>query len=399
MIERNGRSGIIDGLRGFSLLGILLANMLVFQYGIWGKDKLELYAPSFSDTVLHKVLLVLAEGSFMPIFTFMFGYGMIKMQESLLAKGLKPKRYLIRRFLMLFAIGMLHSYVLWEGDILSFYGMIGFFLLLFLNRKPKTLFVWGTVLLVLFGLLGLAPKEDTNAAFTEAQTRMETYVKQTITVYGTGTYPEIRHHRQAEDPLGDDALVVITMLLVVPFLTAPLFLFGMYAAKKRWFDRPEDERRAYRNRMLLFLPAGLLLKALKYILPGYWWSDAGELLGGNVLALGYLFAFVWIFSRAKRSVWLGRFEAVGRLSLTNYLLQSVICTTLFYGYGFGWFGKLGVLAGCGIAFALYAAQLLLSTLYVRRFRSGPAERLLRMGTYFSIAGKPGQPKPPIAKPS
>ncbi|RAV22961.1 DUF418 domain-containing protein [Paenibacillus contaminans] len=383
----NNRNRIIDGLRGFSLLGILMANMLIFQYGIWGKDKMELYAPAQTDTVVHRLVTILIEGSFMPIFTFLFGYGMIKMKESLESKGLKPKRCLIRRFLMLFAIGLLHSHYLWEGDILGFYGMMGFFLLLFMNRTPRTLLVWGTVLLCLFGLLGLVPEDGKNASAVEADIRMEAYVKQTITVYGTGTYEEIQHHRETEDPLGEDSFLIVAVLLMAPFMTAPLFLFGMYAAKRRWFDNPEGERASYRNNMLLFLPAGLLLKMLKHVLPGYWWSGAGELFGGNLLALGFIFAFAWLCSRAKTTVWLERFEAVGKLSLTNYLVQSVICTTLFYGYGFGWFGKLGVLAGCGMAIVIYAVQLITSKLYLTRYHSGPVERLLRMWTYFTITGK------------
>ncbi|WP_409346255.1 DUF418 domain-containing protein [Paenibacillus sp. MBLB4367] len=396
MDERHNRSRMIDGLRGFSLLGILMANMLIFQYGIWGKDELELYSPTLTDTFVHKLVKVLIEGSFMPIFTFMFGYGMMKMKESLESKGLKPKRYLSRRFLLLLAIGLLHSHFLWEGDILGFYGMMGFFLLLFVNRKPKTLLVWGTLLLCLFGLLGLAPEDAADPASIEAQARMEAYVKQTISVYGTGTYEEIMHHRESEDPLGEDSILIVAVLLIAPFMTAPLFLFGMYAARKRWFDQLENERTSYLVKMLLFLPAGIVLKTLKHLFPGYWWSGAGELLGGNLLALGYIFAFAWLCSRVKSTVWLPRFEAVGKLSLTNYLIQSVICTTLFYGYGFGWFGKLGVLAGCGAALAVYVIQLLASPLYLTRFRSGPLERLLRMWTYFSFTGKPKRPKMPVA---
>ncbi|WP_232698457.1 DUF418 domain-containing protein [Brevibacillus daliensis] len=388
MNVRHNRNSIIDGLRGFSLLGILIANMLIFQYGIWGKDEMGLYSLSHADTVVRMLISILIESSFMPIFTFLFGYGMIRMKESLESKGLKPKRYLSRRFLILFVVGALHAHFLWEGDILSFYGIMGFFMLLFMDRKPKTLLVWGTVLLCLFSLLGFVPEDSTDPAAKEDQARMEAYVKQTMTVYGTGTYEEIQHHRATEDPLGEDIYLLVAMLFIAPFMTAPLFLFGMYAAKKRWFENPGDERTSYMVKMLIFLPAGLLLKSLKYLLPGYWWSGGGELIGGNLLALGYIFALAWFCSRAKSSVWLSRFESVGKLSLTNYLLQTVICTTIFYGYGFGLFGKLGVLVGCGVAFAVYAVQLFASPLYLTYFRSGPVERLLRMWTYFSITGKP-----------
>ncbi len=139
MDSKQNRIHIIDGLRGFSLFGILMANLLIFQYGIWGKDEIELYAISVFDTGIYKLVKILIESSFMPIFTFLFGFSMIKMKESLEAKGLGTKRYFARRFLLLLVLGTLHSEFLWEGDILGFYGMMGFFLLLFMNRKPKTL--------------------------------------------------------------------------------------------------------------------------------------------------------------------------------------------------------------------------------------------------------------------
>ncbi|NTU20290.1 DUF418 domain-containing protein [Brevibacillus sp. HB1.2] len=394
---KENRVRIIDGLRGFSLVGILMANMLIFQYGIWGSQEMDLYALPDYEMTAYKLVKIFVEGSFMPIFTFMFGFGMIKMQQSLAAKGLKQKRYLTRRFLMLIGLGLLHSYFLWEGDILGFYGMMGFFLLLFMNRKPKTLLIWGIVLLCLISLMGLAPDDPNDPTSITDSARMEAYVVKTMTVYGTGTYEEIVHHRSSEDPLGLPEYMMVALLLMAPLMSAPMFLFGMYAAKRRWFEKPEEERTSYLRNMLIFLPAGLLLKALHVYLPGTWWSGVGEISGGTILAIGYIFAFVWFFSRSTKSTWLPRFQAVGKLSLTNYLLQTVICTTIFYGYGLGWFGKIGVLAGCGLAIVIYAGQLFISPLYLKRFRYGPVERLLRMWTNFSISGQTKQrPEKPIS---
>ncbi|NEW08121.1 DUF418 domain-containing protein [Paenibacillus sp. SYP-B3998] len=387
MVERQHRMRIVDGMRGFSLLGILMANMLIFQYGIWGKDEMQFYSLSQPDSIAKILVNILVEGSFMPIFTFLFGFGLIKMKENLERKGLKPKRYLSRRFLLLFAIGAVHANFLWEGDILTFYGCMGFFLLLFMNRKAKTLLIWGLILLSLSGMLGFAPEDPNHPSTKDSSTRMETYVKETIHIYGTGTYEEIKHHRNTSDPLGMDGLFILIALLFAPLIAAPLFLFGMYAAKKQWFQNPDDERLVYLKRMLLFLPAGLLLKSLKHLFPGQGWSAAGEMIGASLLSFGYIFAFAALYMAAKSSPWLLRFEAVGKLSLTNYLLQTIICTTLFYGYGLGWFGKIGVIAGCALALAIYAAQLFASRWYLTRFDSGPVERLLRMWTYFSLSGE------------
>ncbi len=236
--------------------------------------------------------------------------------------------------------------------------------------------------------MGLIPAEKNSPEKAADHARMEVYVQKTMTVYGTGTYDEIRHHRLTSDPLGLPDYVMAVILLLAPILTVPMFLFGMYAAKARWFERPQEERASYFTKMLIFLPIGLFLKTGKVLAPGYWWSTIGDISGGVILAIGYIFAFVWLFSSRPSSSWLMRFQAVGKLSLTNYLLQTVICTTIFYGYGFGLFGKLGVLAGCGVSLVIYIVQLYLSPLYVKRFRYGPVERLLRMWTNFSLSGNP-----------
>ncbi|MCR8643439.1 DUF418 domain-containing protein [Paenibacillus sp. N1-5-1-14] len=392
MIIKPNRIGIIDGLRGFSLFGILMANMLIFQYGMWGQEEIRHFFISQWDTNVLTFLKILVVGSFMPIFTFMFGFGLIKMQENLLLLGKKPKRTLSRRFLLLIVLGFLHSYFLWEGDILLFYGLMGFFLFLFLNRKPKTLLIWSIILLLLLCTIGINPGSSNDSITIASNLRMEAYIKETINIYGSGTYEQIMYHRQYGDPLGLPNFMMIIMIFIAPIFTAPMFLIGMYAAKKGWFSNHSEKRAIYRKLMLIFIPLGIAIKSIGYIFPGYWWSKMGEIPGGTVLAIGYIFAFVSLFTRKESSKWLFRFQAVGKLSLTNYLMQTVICTTLFYGYGLGWFGKIGVLAGCGLALAIYLLQLFLSPIYLRKFQYGPVERLLRMWTNWSLSGKAKQSK-------
>ncbi|MED4452677.1 DUF418 domain-containing protein [Metabacillus fastidiosus] len=370
----------IDGIRGLSLLGILLANMLIFQYGMWGKDEMELYSLNSINHIFYLFTKIAVEGSFMPIFTFLFGYSMIKMNESLKAKGLKTKRYFVRRYIMLLAFGILHGTFLWEGDILAFYGMVGFFLLLFLNRKRKTIFIWAIVLLFLIPFLGYG-----NTDFTgEEKAQIIHYVKTTIDVYGSGSYAEIMAHRDVM-PLDFPPALVIFMLLLIPFVSAPLFLFGMYAAKINMFTEPNLEKKQYLVGAML-IPAGLLLKSSLYIAPDFPWSGVLNTLGASLLALGYIFAFSLMYAKMKESIILRGFESVGKLSLTNYLLQSVICTTIFYGYGFGLFGKLGIGFGIVIAVFIYILQMIASYYYLKIAKIGPIEILLRMWTNFSFKG-------------
>lgn len=393
------RIRLIDGLRGFSLAGILMANMLAFQYGVYGQNELQLFGVESVDLALYSLLKIIVVGSFMPIFAFMFGFGLIKLTESLQSRSLRPKCHLSRRFLLLFGIGLLHMSYVWEGDILAFYGVLGFFLLMFLNRKPKTLLIWAIMLLVVAGISGLPASNPMNP-LANPTPQMESYILQSKEIYGSGSYAEIKDFNNHGDPFGDEVNPAMILLLLVftPMMTIPMFLLGMHAARVGTFDDPQSMRQVYVRRAKLLIPVGLVLKAYSVIVQHFrggeeWFAiGIGEAIGGTLLALGYIYAFALLYSTGSRMNLLRRFEAVGRLSMTNYLMQSVICTLIFYGYGLGLFGRAGVFVGVLIALAVYGLQLWISPLYLTRFRSGPVEHILRIWTYLSWKGQPRKNK-------
>ncbi|WP_139991675.1 DUF418 domain-containing protein [Paenibacillus paridis] len=383
-IETGSRIRIMDAIRGFSLLGILIANMLIFQYGIYGKEEMQHFNPTRLDHVMHHGLQIIVEGSFMPIFMFLFGYSLVKLRESLVAKGHKPAGPFIRRFLMLMGLGLLHSIFLWEGDILLAYGLAGFCLLLFVKRTPRTLVIWGIILSVLMAGISYGSEQKE----PKAEQRMQAYVEKSITVNGEGTYKEIMDFRQKEDPLDLPEALLFFVLLLMPLILLPMFLLGIAAAKKQWFHNPKRERRKYSWAMAIFLPIGLATKSAAVLLPEGKWNLLLLTAGGPLLALGYIFGLALLLSYlSKSSKIIMAFEAVGRMSMTNYLMQTVISTTIFYGYGLGWFGKIGVLNGLLLALLIYALQAVVSSWVLRRFKNGPFERLLRMWTYWSFSGK------------
>ncbi|WP_141431023.1 DUF418 domain-containing protein [Bacillus sp. 03113] len=386
MIKHTGRVVVIDSMRGFSLVGILLANMLIFQYGIWGKDTIEFFSLSAPDTAAYLFLKIVVEGSFMPIFTFLFGYSMIKMKESLERKNLKVKRYFIRRFLLLFTLGILHGTFLWEGDILTFYGMMGFFLLIFLNRKLKTVMIWTVLFLLISTLAGYGAASEGMEGFINKQTLLN-YVKDSVQTYGSGTYEQVKDFRNNADPLELPEYMFLVFFLLSPLATAALFLLGMYAAKKNWFYELRKEKQLYRTTAIILIPLSLLLKSSYYLFPNAGWAGSAHMLGANLLSVGYIFGFAWLFTNFKRTILMKAFECVGKLSLSNYLLQTVICTTIFYGYGFGYFGKLGVIPGIALCLGIYGLQLAGSYVYLKYFTYGPVEKVLRMWTNFSWSGK------------
>ncbi|TQR17507.1 DUF418 domain-containing protein [Psychrobacillus vulpis] len=387
------RVRLIDSLRGLSLFGILLANLLIFQYGIWGKDEISYFSLSSMDAGAYKFIKIVVEGSFMPIFTFLFGYSLIKLVESLKSKNVKVKRHLVRRFIILMVFGILHSTFLWEGDILTFYGLMGFFLLMFINRKKKTLIIWGIILFVLTNAMGYGIYEETK----EEKEKLSSYIVKTNDIYKNDTYSEIKYHRNNEDPLLlENEFFILFVLILAPFLTAPLFLFGMAAAKGNMFTKPHLEQKWYKVGALL-LPIGIGLKSVSILLQENAWSSILLNVGAQLLSIGYIAAFSILFVSLSKSVVFRGFESVGKLSLTNYIMQTVLCTSIFYGYGLGLFGDFGMVNSIILGLVIFALQCVCSTLYLKKFNRGPLEYILRMGTNFSWNGSVKKKRPFLKK--
>lgn len=383
-MKKQRRVHAIDGIRGFSLFGILLANLLIFQYGLFGKDYIEFFGLTTLDQSVYAFIKIAIENSFMPIFTFLFGYSLMMMRRSLDNKQLRIKWHLFRRSVLLIVFGILHATYLWEGDILFVYGLIGVCLLVFVNRKAKTILIWASILFGLFIVMSLPFEEEGDLFDPET---MDMYVEKTTAVYGQGTYSAIKEHRNnVEDPLSevmDDSLIGVAAMFMIPIMIAPMFLFGMYAGAKEWLLQPKETVKGSKIGTLVFLPIGLGMKIFAY----YTGLEGLFSLGGTVLALGYMFLFGVLYAKISQHLLLKFFEKAGKLSLTNYVMQTVICTTIFYGYGLGLFGKLGMIGAFILGVVIFGLQMIASEFYLQYFRYGPLEKILRIGTYVSFNGK------------
>lgn len=392
------RNEPLDVLRGFALFGILLVNMALFSWPVYAVLTGEKVWTTRADVVVDWMVRFLAEGKFYPLFSFLFGIGMTIQMERAQAHEINFVRLFSRRLLVLLGIGVAHAFLIWEGDILTVYALFGFLVLAFRNRKPRTLLVWSAIfitipvaiyagLCALLAVGSLLPEVATEidkelAAEGEFYARM---TEENLRVFADGSLAEVFAMR---------ARNVLFMWQYAWFYGPTflaMFLIGVYVGQRRMLDGTEGNVRFIRRVLIWGLSIGLPVSVLYTI--GFEMGSALEidviwvasvaalLLGGPALSLGYAAAVVLLMRRERWRRRLRAPAACGRMALSNYLFQSVVCTTIFYSYRLGLYGSVGRAAGIGLAVLIYVTQLWISIWWLRRFRFGPAEWVWRSLTY------------------
>ncbi|MDG5785961.1 DUF418 domain-containing protein [Evansella sp. AB-P1] len=382
----------IDSLRGFALLGILIVNMLAFQYGIFGQ-KFIFPILSTADQSTHILVEWFFQGSFYPIFSMLFGFGAIIMWERIQANNRSFTLLFIRRILILLVIGFVHLYFIWDGDILVTYAITAFIFVFFIKRKAKTLLIWSLVIGGLLTAIGLVPDDG------EEILGFEAYGEYEQNVLRDGSYTEIVHFRLTSNPFEKvdfgmdlDPLereIMITTFVIISYFSVSLqtfflFLLGGFFAKIRWLHDVRKHKGILIKLTAITIPIGLLLKGAMVFTDNSMLDYVGYITGGPVLAVGYVTGFCLLFLKFNTHRIFNGVGYVGRMALTNYLIQSIVMTFIFYGYGFGLLGEIGTLLGTLLAFALFLLQVLFSKWWLNRFHYGPMEWFWRTGTYLNV---------------
>lgn len=384
----------LDVIRGFAILGILLVNVSLFS-GVRGIAPMEQYPlPLGADELLGLFVSVIAEGKFITTLSFLFGLGFTLQAMRAEERGASSRGLLLRRVLGLGLIGIAHAVFIWSGDILFTYALLGLVLILFRNRRPKTLLVWagclfGVPLLSLVAATAftvLLGGQSSGAGQAGTITFFGDLEASAMEAYNSGSYPQMVLQR-----LKEIAVFAIGGLSLGPVLFA-MMLAGAAVARSGWLEgwvQDLDTHGAFiRYTAVLGLGVGIPLNAVYAVSlvvdpAGTGTAGAAGLLcwyvGGPALTFGYMASLTLLSRRDFPNGALRRLAAVGRLALTNYLMQSVVMTAIFYGLAI--YGRVRLIEAMLVALALLAVQLALSPIYLRRFRHGPVEWLWRRLTY------------------
>jgi len=391
-VRRQERIEAIDILRGVAILGILIVNMGLFSLPE-GLPAHQLW-PNAVDGAVERLKFFFAQEKFKALFSFLFGLGLAVQMIRAEARGARFLPLYARRLCVLFLIGVGHFLLLWDGDILHDYAENGFILLLFRRLSLKTLLVWAGIFLAIpvffYGLTTyysitsrVSPPLRSWISY-EAEPHDQETIDETRRIYSRGTYGEMITLRARElhgdlTPDIDDAYVLA------------LFLLGLYAGRRRIFhDIPAHLpfiRRVQRWGLGIGIAGNVAFAVGGSFDPSP--TSVTQNVGRLCLvvaapAMTFFYAST-IILLTQRETWQRRFAplaAVGRMALSNYLLQSLICATIFYSYGLALFGKVRPSLGLLLTTIIFLIQIPLSVWWLRRFQFGPVEWLWRSLTYW-----------------
>mgnify|MGYP002395899260 CR=1 FL=1 len=402
------RINSLDFLRGVAVLGILIINVESFSY----PDPWSPYKYGFINAVDQNTrfwVFFLAQGKFFSMFTLLFGVGFYIFLERLERKetGLKAMDIYARRLLWLFVFGIVHAYFIWDGDVLYHYAACGFFLFPFRSFKIKQL---TAVLLLLTGVLLYNSYERTSNVqkqfyeYTQAigltvEERTEEHQK-SIDVWERRTQPgepdrsdvgipratpyqswvaNAEHTKVHKGAIFYQGILFRTLIMMI--LGVVLYKLGIL--------RDYHSVKYYWPVTLFVLVVALTINYFRY----YHWSFAyfepvKEQWRGwlftfpkEALGLAYILLFNGLYQKYLKRFSVNAISYAGRMALTNYILQSIICGFIFYGYGLGKYNQYSRTELLPIVVGIWILQLTISWLWLRRFTQGPLEKLWRKLTY------------------
>jgi uncharacterized protein len=370
----------IDILRGFALFGILLVNMMSFAYPGFLYPALQSPNLSGADRAVEWTVRVFTQASFYTIFSFLFGLGFALQMRRLQERGGLP--IYARRLLILLAFGLLHSIFIWTGDILHTYALVGFLLIPFRDTRGRWLLLWGLAGILLATYLYWSALNIAGMLELPRETRAEI-----VRTYSEGSYLEVTQTRWAES-----LNRFFNTLYGLPRFLA-LFMLGLYIGRRRIIERAHLHLGLLRWVAVLGLIIGLAGKGpYGYdLLTGAFTPDTARFfrslafnVSGPAMGIAYVAILLLLLQSRVGQALLAPLAAVGRMALTNYLLQSIICTTLFYGYGLGLYAQVGTLWTTVLACIIFGLQVPLSLVWLRHYRYGPMEWLWRTLTYGQV---------------
>ncbi|MCD4714240.1 MAG: DUF418 domain-containing protein [Clostridiales bacterium] len=360
----------IDIIRGFALFGVLLVNLTMIDATLYTMENIPFSNLSGMEYISAWAIRLLAQGKFYTIFSFLFGLGFYyflrKESSDVVLNRFEKRLY------ALLGLGIIHTIFIWHGDILHVYALAGFFLIKNKNKSDSEL-IRNMIVLFVFSTTIMVIGSQTGGS------EMTVVASDALTAYQQNSYLELLKYRiQNEVPVG-----LFNLIVVIPKVLV-LFYAGYYVGRKGWFDQLDAQRKRIIDYCVisgsLFGFSLVMMLFLSHLdnsiaFKGLIIFEELSTLGGSVF---FMTAILLMAQKNKLRKMLMPLRNLGKMALTNYLMQTIFWTSVVNGYGLGYFGKIPYYAYFPLAFGFIMIQILLSSLWLTKFNQGPAEKLWRM---------------------
>lgn len=369
----------LDALRGFSLFGIILMNILTFSLPYEQAFLPNIINKGIDEWILRIVTLVVIS-SFYPIFTFLFGYGLAIMYTNSQSKGLRYYPFIYRRLVFLLILGLIHGVFIFSGDILFGYAYTGMLAVLFIKWYPRKLIKLAAILFSLKVILLVIPF-SLLTWFTDPYGVTNFTGKsldQLIQIRQSGDYSAFLSINITDEVFR--ILDVITTSSYFEFL--PYIVLGIAAQKINLIELVRKNKQKAIKIASILIIFGYLIKLPHSVDYGNnALINVSSMVGGPIVAAGYILVFIVLCQMERVKQYLNVFQYTGKLSLSVYLSQSIIFTLIYMGFGLGLFNKLALYQSYLIVVVVYVIQLIVCYFYLKQFKQGPIEWLWRKVTY------------------
>jgi uncharacterized protein len=396
--QDTARIQTIDIIRGIALFGILVINIQTYTLFAFLRPeqvyRLQLDSPG-NYIPADFFIQIFIKGQFISIYGFLFGLGTFLILQKNKSRKLNAERIFKRRLWTLLIIGIVHAFIFWFGDILHIYALLGFTLLYFNKKSVSVILKWitwiGLCVIVLKGIKLLFLPTDPQS-FLAGQQKADELIMHVVHAWQHGSVIEViglqklgvvmLHFMDASN--GFDRLAQVEIM----------FLLGMIVGKMQVFYHIK----LYQERLIKLVrrifPVALLLKSVSafpvlniHFLPAHLQGhekliySVSAFIGTPLLCIGYLVLMAIFFQKRTSRFWKW-IANTGRLGLTNYLMQTMLCMLLFYGYALGLSGRLTLIESFIPAILIYCFQVLFSNIWVSYQKTGPMEKYWRRMAYY-----------------
>lgn len=391
-LRKHERIQTLDVIRGFTIFGILIANMLYGYSGylMLSPDKMAAYTTIHFDKILIFLKTVLIDGKFYSIFSLLFGIGFgLQIMRAHEKNSLNFFQRYRRRIVLLLLFGIIHA-LFWSGDILILYALLGFILIFFHNHSKRF------ILLLSLICFSMPIFIDLLRYFIYNQSAQSIDIFAAIST--KGSFPYLLTNYDGASFINTFMVnlyaikwrwydIIVTSRI---FKVFGLFLLGLYIAKSRFIEQIDREIPLIKRILGITLLFGISTNLILASIPLYFSVSTPNLswlvrsiayaIGSPTLAVAYV-AMLTLITHFNRNKIFNVLSAAGQMALSNYLLQTVIGLLIFRGYGLNLFGKMCATPVILLSLFIFVGQVLCSYIWLQYFNFGPFEWLWRCLTY------------------